>query len=207
MMRTFILVLAVCIFATSCATLPDVPDGSIAITADGMTIKKGGKEAQAIKECVEQSRFQSRRPYIESSFTPGTLPVILKSIQGCQKTLDVAMYSFTHPEIAQALIDAKGRGVKVRVALDKTQASSKYSVHPVLASSGIDVRISTKSATMHHKFWICDIKGKAELGTGSTNWTKNGVKRNREGVNVVRLRAAIEPHQVEFDRVWGESAP
>jgi phosphatidylserine/phosphatidylglycerophosphate/cardiolipin synthase-like enzyme len=53
----------------------------------------------------------------------------------------VQEYTFTLKEIANALINAKERGVDVKVILDKSQLYSKYSVINELFASGIPVWI------------------------------------------------------------------
>ncbi|MCM3272618.1 phospholipase D-like domain-containing protein [Paenibacillus elgii] len=42
-------------------------------------------------------------------------------LRSCRKTLEVANYSITHPDIVAVVRDAKKRGVAVRVITDKTQ--------------------------------------------------------------------------------------
>ncbi len=55
-------------------------------------------------------------------------------------SIDIAMYSFTSREIAQALVDAKNRQVKVRIVLDKAQKSERYSKSRYLISKGVDIK-------------------------------------------------------------------
>ena len=65
----------------------------------------------------------------EVAFSPSkqSEDAILRFIMEAKKSVHVAAYSFTSKEIAQALLDAKARGVDVRVVVDKSQASGKYS--------------------------------------------------------------------------------
>jgi phosphatidylserine/phosphatidylglycerophosphate/cardiolipin synthase-like enzyme len=44
-----------------------------------------------------------------------------------KKSLLIQAYSFTSAPIAKAIIDAKKRGVDVKIILDKSQFSQKYS--------------------------------------------------------------------------------
>src|SRR5688500_15215372 len=62
-------------------------------------------------------------------FSPrgGAAEAVIHAINGATQSLDVAVYSVTHAEIAKAIVDAHKRGVKVRIVLDRMQSSGKYS--------------------------------------------------------------------------------
>ena len=62
-------------------------------------------------------------------FTPkqDCTDLIVDTIATAKKTLLVQAYSFTSAPIAKAVVDARKRGVDVRVILDKSQFSQKYS--------------------------------------------------------------------------------
>ena len=66
--------------------------------------------------------------YASVYFSPnqGADDTVIGFIDRCEKTLDVAVYSITHDDIAAALIRAHQRGVRVRVLMDKTQAGNRY---------------------------------------------------------------------------------
>src|ERR1035438_2224805 len=61
----------------------------------------------------------------EVYFSPegGVHDQIIKRINTCKTTIDVAVYSFTSGDIAEALANASKRGVKVRVVRDASQSS------------------------------------------------------------------------------------
>lgn len=120
-------------------------------------------------------------------FTPGgeCTEVIVREIGGAKRTLLVQAYSFTSAPIAKALVDAKKRGVDVRVILDKSQRTERYSAADFLANSGIPTWIDTCCAIAHNKVMIID--GETVI-TGSFNFTKAAQVRNAENVLVVRDR-------------------
>ena len=66
--------------------------------------------------------------YVSSYFSPkrGAADTVVGFIDRCVDTVDAAVYAITHDEIADALIRAKARGVKVRVIMDNLQAANKY---------------------------------------------------------------------------------
>src|SRR5438105_4417494 len=66
---------------------------------------------------------------IRSYFSPsgGCTDAIVAELATAKTSVDVQAYSFTSAPIAKALVDAKDRGVKLRVILDKSQETEKYS--------------------------------------------------------------------------------
>jgi phosphatidylserine/phosphatidylglycerophosphate/cardiolipin synthase-like enzyme len=62
---------------------------------------------------------------------------------------------------------------------------------------------------MHNKAAVSDLgkkRGSAVL-TGSFNWTKNAVRRNRENLVRIRVRAVIQQFQDNFEVVWKANEP
>ena len=68
----------------------------------------------------------------------------------------VQAYSFTSAPIAKALVDAHKRGVDVRVILDKSQRTEKYSSADFVAHAGILTLIDAKHAIAHNKVMVID---------------------------------------------------
>jgi len=113
--------------------------------------------------------------------------------------IDVAMYSFTSDPIAQALVNAKERGVKIRVLLDKQQAGSSSSKAEFLANNGILVSLDTHSGYMHNKIAIID---GAVVITGSFNWTESAEERNQENMVVISDPWVVQVYKERFDYLW-----
>jgi phosphatidylserine/phosphatidylglycerophosphate/cardiolipin synthase-like enzyme len=109
--------------------------------------------------------------------------MIIKAIGQAQKTIKVQAYSFTNADIAKALLDASKRGVQVRVVLDKSQETEKYTSATFLVNSGVPVRIDDDFAIAHNKIMILD---EETVITGSFNFTKAAEERNAENVLVIR---------------------
>ena len=97
-----------------------------------------------------------------------SLVKLLRRIDAASKTLDVCVFTITCNEIADAVVRAHERGVKVRVISDDEQANSTGSDLRAIADAGIPVRTDAASTHMHHKFAIVD---GATLINGSFNWT------------------------------------
>ena len=137
---------------------------------------------------------------IEACFSPagGISKKIINIIDKSDKSIDVAMYSFTKRDIAWALVKAKKRGVIVRIILDESRVSSKYSKYRFFRNKKISTKLIQQ--TMHNKFAIIDNK---MLITGSYNWTANAEKRNFENILFIHNSPKIiTQYKREFDGLW-----
>jgi phosphatidylserine/phosphatidylglycerophosphate/cardiolipin synthase-like enzyme len=123
----------------------------------------------------------------EVCFTPSgqCTGLIVQALEGAKETVLVQAYSFTSAPIAKALTDAHNRGVDVRVILDKSQKSERYSELAFLRNAGIPVWIDYKVAIAHNKVMVID--GEAVI-TGSFNFTKAAQEKNAENVLILRDR-------------------
>ena len=130
---------------------------------------------------------------------------IIKHINLSRSTIDIAMYSFTDGDIAQALADAHDRGVVIRVIRDASQSSNKNDENGFLRDHGIALKeMSGKGrGIFHHKFAIFDNQ---TLETGSFNWTTNGEKYNHENAIFFTESDLVQAFRKEFEKLWKEPA-
>jgi tetratricopeptide (TPR) repeat protein len=124
---------------------------------------------------------------------------IIKNINQAEDFINIAMYIFTDREIAIPLIEARERGVKVRLYLDKDQVDYKYSQSRFLVQKGIKTRVSSNKYIMHNKFAIIDNR---ILLTGSYNWTFSANHRNDENLMVIDDPEIITRYQNQFEKLW-----
>lgn len=129
---------------------------------------------------------------------------IITCINKATSTIDVAMYYFTMRQIAQALLDAKKRGVYVRVVLDKSQAVEKFSKSRFLMNNGIEVKYSSGAGIMHNKFCIID---DTTLITGSFNWTGAADLKNDENLLIINSRELASKYSRYFEELWNRTRP
>ena len=143
-------------------------------------------------------------PAVEVAFSPGggATDLVVKTIAQAQQSIRVAGYSFTSKPIAQALLEAHKRGIDVRVVLDKSNATARYSSATFLANVGIPTRINHRYAIMHDKFIVVDGE---MVETGSFNFTASAEARNAENVLVLRDLAVAQRYGKERERLWAES--
>lgn len=121
---------------------------------------------------------------ISVCFTPGgaCTQQIVDNINSANQSILVQAYSFTSQPIAQALLNAKRRGIDVKVILDKSQRKQKYSSSHFFTNNKIPVWIDTKPAIAHNKVMIIDDH---IVITGSFNFTKAAQEKNAENLLII----------------------
>jgi phosphatidylserine/phosphatidylglycerophosphate/cardiolipin synthase-like enzyme len=126
---------------------------------------------------------------VEIAFTPGDAVdnLIVAAIDRAQTEVLVHAYTFTHRKIAQALINARRRGVAVAVLADREQARAvPQNVLAQLASGGIEVWLDGNFAAAHNKVIIIDAGlPHATTITGSYNFTLAAQRSNAENIVVL----------------------
>jgi phosphatidylserine/phosphatidylglycerophosphate/cardiolipin synthase-like enzyme len=165
-----------------------------------------GQKADDLTQALDARHFADST-VVESWFSPSDRAIanaVLPLIQGALETLDVAMFFFTSDEIANALISASARGVRVRVILDAEGAASRYSQHPRLCAEGIALKIESFGGKSHAKWAVADaaLPASARVLFGSMNWTKAGDSLNDENTLVVQNPAFAAGFAAEFEREW-----
>jgi phosphatidylserine/phosphatidylglycerophosphate/cardiolipin synthase-like enzyme len=122
---------------------------------------------------------------IQVYFSPagGCTEAVVEALGQAKKAVFVQAYSFTSAPISKALVDAHKRGVQVRVILDKSQRTEKYSSADFVAHAGIPCFIDAKHAIAHNKIMVID--GSTVI-TGSFNFTTAAEKHNAENLLVIQ---------------------
>ncbi|MDR5776987.1 MULTISPECIES: phospholipase D family protein [unclassified Caballeronia] len=127
---------------------------------------------------------------VEVGFTPGgsAEALVLKTLNSARQSIRLIGYSFTSPEIVQALIDAKRRGVDVAVAVDyksnfeEDRSGRGRAALGALVNAGIPTRVVSAFPITHSKFFVTDGR---TVETGSFNYTRSAARRNAENVVVL----------------------
>ena len=149
---------------------------------------------------LEARGGSDRTPDISASFSPGggISKQIIKEINNSKLSIDIAMYSFTKSDIAQALVNARKRGVIVRIIMDDGRSKTGNSKFRYFLSNNVNQKLV--EPTMHNKFAVID--GKL-LITGSYNWTNSAEKRNFENILFIRNSPeVIKKYEEQFEGLW-----
>ena len=147
----------------------------------------------------------------QAFFTPqdDITSIFINMIDAETKSIHGAIYMFTDKKIAQALVNAKKRGVDVQMILDQISMSS-CGKGKFLQENGVPVHIHRTEgfnpytmALMHHKFFIFEANKdqKSFLWTGSWNCTLRATQHNDENVIVLDDEEIIKIYQENFKRL------
>ena len=138
---------------------------------------------------------------IKVLFSPngGCQEAVIQEISQAQKTINIAMYNLTTREISQELVNAKARGVQIRIFLDQGEGNGKYSKGRYLMDKGVDVRFYAGTGLMHNKFAVIDNK---VLITGSFNWTASAERDNQENLLIITDENVIKQYAQRFEMLW-----
>ena len=131
---------------------------------------------------------------------------IVDFIGAAQSELLVCVQELDHRPIADALIAASRRGVRVRAIMEQDYLREKNAPDPDslgaqevnrellmrILRAGVDAKADYNPAIFHQKFMIRD---RASVLTGSTNFTTTGVTKNLNHICVI--------HDVEVAREYG----
>jgi len=140
-------------------------------------------------------------------FSPGSRSEerLAALIDAARKSVDAVTFTFSSKLLADALVRAHQRGVKVRFLMDvnmgRTAGLVKY-----LFSYGVPVKLGggrNEKGALHDKFLILD--GEI-LQTGSFNWTVNASKHSFENMIFVSDSGAVSAYQATYDWLYAGAA-
>lgn len=128
---------------------------------------------------------------------------LIGMIEKEQKSVHVAIYCMTHRGIANALIEAKKRGVMVEVIVDRFSVKVKGPLQK-MADAGILVSVwdpdplrrkKAHRPLMHNKFCVF---GDETVWTGSFNFTYEASRMHQENAVVLRDSALATAFKNQF---------
>jgi len=132
----------------------------------------------------------SARGTAQVAFTPGddAASLVLEALRKAKRQVLVQAYSLTHKDIAQALVEARRRGLDVQVIADPDQHQrGATSLVAWLAEQGVPVWLDGEHAAAHNKVMVIDAGSPdAAVITGSFNFTHAAQYRNAENLLLLR---------------------
>ena len=120
-------------------------------------------------------------------------------IKNAQTSIDAAFYDISSNTITAELINAKRRGVRVRLVTEKDNFKKKQVAR--LLHAGIPVVPDNTRGLMHHKFAIID---KSILWTGSYNITDNGSFKNNNNALMLNSPGLCKVYSAEFNEMFDQ---
>lgn len=142
--------------------------------------------------------------------------VAIQRINNAKRSIDVALYSLSGTvgaEIAAALINAKNRGLKIRVIGEHDNGTT--APWSTLQNSGIpyindQIGSNDGMGLSHNKFFIIDYRDGAPdsvwVITGSWNATDPGTNDDRQNLVEIQDVALAGAYTREFEEMWGSNS-
>ncbi|MFN3929353.1 MAG: phospholipase D-like domain-containing protein [Thermoflexus sp.] len=131
----------------------------------------------------------------------GVVDALIDAIDGARQTLDVAVYDIDLMPVAEALLRARGRGVRVRVVTETDNAEARAIAR--LRAGGIPVVTDEQPGYMHNKFMVIDGE---RVWTGSMNFTDNDAYQNNNNAALIRSPDLARNYAVKFAAMFERRA-
>ncbi len=122
---------------------------------------------------------------ITCHFSPkgGCTDVVVQEIKKARREVLVLAYSFTSRPIAEALVDAKLRGLHVEIVLDHSNEKEEHTDLSFFIEQGLAPLIDPTHAIAHNKVMVIDGR---TLITGSFNFTHQAETENAENLLILK---------------------
>ncbi len=146
-------------------------------------------------------------------------PAVQDALAGAEESIDMVMYVIELPqsksnkvqELVNALVEARQRGVEVRVILDQNvdfvnqrhesdwiERVRSYRAYRQLKDAGIEVFYDRLSQYTHAKALVID---KRKVIVGSTNWTQAALDRSVEAAVLIESPDLAQSFRQYFEKI------
>lgn len=206
--------------------LPGISDHSVPVTSQVMTgvltilvliglvsgLTAGKADSKEVTAPLTQASpspgaTTDKPALIETAFTQaGQKPeqVLIAAFNNAKSTLDIAINAINHEDIVKAIIEARIRGVQIRVITDRSESTNVTQQEKLknLLQSGIPVKENSRKGLMDLKMAVID----GEVGaTGSFNYTTNAATANDEILVIIRDKTAVNQWKTQFEAMWNDT--
>ena len=164
--------------------------------------KKDLKKYKILTNFLIKNYFKPKPIICECYFfpNPSNEQRVVNMFRTCKKTLDIAIFTFTRDSIAQAILDAHHRGLKIRCIGDDGNSKVKGSDVRLLASVGIPCKTDNNPRFhMHNKMAIID---NSVVITGSFNWTNQAINKNQDNILFIEDKNIANQYTEYFNKIW-----
>ena len=149
---------------------------------------------------------------VQVAFSPwdDTEGLLIDAIAAAKIQILVQAYLLTSRAIASGLIEARQRGVDVRVMADSRQhEDAAGSLLDLIEKNNIPVWLETRYRHAHNKVLLIDVVGRHPVViTGSYNFTWGAQNMNAENLLIFRdNRRLTERYATNWERHWRQATP
>jgi phosphatidylserine/phosphatidylglycerophosphate/cardiolipin synthase-like enzyme len=144
---------------------------------------------------------------IEVYYAPEDLPLdrLLQLYRHARHYIYVSVYGISAPAAVKSLIEAKRRGVDVRIITDRGRLDDpkQQTALETLRLAGVPIRVSHHDGLMHLKQVVIDDEVNAN---GSMNHTTSGNRYNDERLDVITDARVTARARQKFLSMWVDRA-
>jgi phosphatidylserine/phosphatidylglycerophosphate/cardiolipin synthase-like enzyme len=175
---------------------------SVTLILAALDIAKLNKFANYVKCPVKYQK-------IFFSQTDNIPAMLIDLINKEKKSIKAAYYSFTLESVAEALINARDRGVEIELIIDSSNIANKSKAVDKLIKNKLPIYVFNCAAKefkslMHHKFIIFEKQEDLPQGgviTGSFNCSRAAAERHWENIVILEGPEAAKEYLNEFYRL------
>jgi len=154
------------------------------------------------KELMTAKNIHTKDSIVSVYFSPKSNTYkngIKELISNAKSYIYIPIFYLTRKDLAEDLLEAKNRGVEIKIILDATAARNRYSMHKYLRKHGVTVKVENFGGKMHIKSIIVDDK---YIVSGSMNLTKAGNSKNDENTIIVHNTNLAKEYKHYFLELW-----
>ena len=156
------------------------------------------------KSKIKHTTINIGKSYITPIFSPKDTAItnnILPLINNAKSYIYMPAFVITHSALSNALINAKKRGVDVKIIIDATGVHSTSSKVKMLRDSGIPLKVENYAGKIHSKSIIIDDK---YIITGSMNFSNSGENKNDENALIIQDERLAHFYKGFFEYLWNK---
>ena len=124
---------------------------------------------------------------------------IIQLIQNSKHYIYIPTFLITHSKIAKELVNARQRGIDVRVIMDANNVHTRNTKHQLLRANNIPVKIENYAGKLHSKTMIIDGE---YIIMGSMNFSNSGENKNDENMLVINNPKLAKGYKEFFNYLW-----
>lgn len=126
---------------------------------------------------------------------------VIPLINNAKKYIYIPAYVITHNELSNALINARTRGVNIKIIADATSSGSTHSKNKILRENGISLKYENFAGKIHNKSIIIDDE---IVITGSMNFSNSGENKNDENCLIIENKEIAKFYREYFEYLWAK---
>lgn len=156
---------------------------------------------EEIAKVLQPTTSGDKEDMAEAWFSPhGDCPQRIRTLLAqAKQTVEICVFTITDDRLTSAVLEAHGRGVRVRIITDNDKAADLGSDADRFLQAGVGLRMDRTEYHMHHKFAVFD---NAILLNGSYNWTRGAAANNEENFIVTTNRRLVDIFSKTFEDLW-----